>query len=176
MRKIAMLVVVALSLSVFTGIAAARGGGGKHRQQDVNLVELLASQEKYSTLVSLVQKAGLVEALAGEDMLTVFAPSNKAFERLAMRNPDLFNAVLADADLLKAVLLYHVAPGKIDAATIVGLSSVGTLLGPDIAVSLKRGFVRLNAEAENAKVVRVDMMATNGIAHSITEVLIPPIG
>ena len=172
MRKIAVLVVSVLSLGVFTGIAVASG----EPQREGNLVEVLAGQKNFTTLVSLVEKAGLADALSGETELTVFAPTNKAFERLAERNPELFAAVLADPELLTAVLLYHVAPGEVDAATIVGLTSVGTLLGPEIAVSVKRGFVRLNAQAENAKVYRADIEASNGIIHGLTEVLIPPVG
>jgi uncharacterized surface protein with fasciclin (FAS1) repeats len=170
MKKIAVLVVLVLSLGAFTSLASAGGG----RTQDGNLVEVLAGKEKFSTLVTLVQKAGLVEALSGESELTVFAPTNEAFERLAERNPELFAAVLADPSLLTAVLLYHVSPGETDSSEIVGLSSVPTLLGPSIAVSIRNGYVRLNADAEDAKVNRADIDATNGIIHRITEVLIPP--
>lgn len=172
MRKIAVLLAAVVSLGLFTGLATAGGG----RQQEGNIVETLAGKENFTTLVSLVVKAGLVDALSGDTELTVFAPTNTAFERLAERNPDLFNAVLADPALLTAVLLYHVAPGEVDAATIVGLDRVTTLNGADIAVSIKNGFVRLNADAENAKVYRTDIQATNGIIHGITEVLIPPAG
>ncbi len=172
MRKIAILVAAVLALAAFASQATAgnRGGGEK------NIVEVLSAQDKYSTLVSLVVKAGLADELSGSTELTVFAPSNHAFERLAERNPDLFNAVLASPSLLEAVLLYHVSAGGTDSSEIVGLSSVPTLLGPGIAVSIKNGFVRLNAGAENAKVVRADMQASNGIVHGITEVLIPPLG
>ena len=102
----------------------------------------------------------------------MFAPTNKAFERLAEDNPDLFAAVLANPDLLVSVLLYHVSPGETTASEIVGLSSVPTLLGQDIAVSLKNGTVRLNV---HSKVYRTDIQATNGVIHGITEVLIPSV-
>lgn len=171
-RRLIVLAMAVLSLGVFAGVAVANGNRG----QEGNIVEVLAGSENFTTLVALVQKAGLVDALSGETERTVFAPTNKAFDRLAARNPDLFAAVLADPTLLTNVLLYHVAADEVDAATIVGLSSVPTLLGPDIAVSLKKGFVRLNASAENAKVYRTDIQATNGIIHGITEVLIPPLG
>ena len=106
----------------------------------------------------------------------MFAPTNKAFAKLAAHDPELFNAVLADPALLQAVLLYHVSAGETDSSEIVGLSSVPTLLGPTIAVSIKNGIVRLNADAENAKVYRPDIAASNGIIHGIDEVLIPPLG
>lgn len=169
MRTIAVLIVAVLALGAFAGLATA--GNAK---KEKNLVEVLSGQENFTTLVSLVVKAGLADALSGDTELTVFAPTNKAFERLAERNPDLFNAVLADPALLEAVLLYHVSAGETDSSEIVGLSSVPTLLGPSIAVSIKNGYVRLNARAENAKVYRADIQATNGVIHGITEVLIPP--
>jgi transforming growth factor-beta-induced protein len=172
MRRIAVLLIAVVSLGLFTGLAAA--GGGKGREGTI--VEELAGQENFSTLVALVQEAGLADALSGDTELTLFAPTNKAFERLAARDPELFQAVLASPELLTAVLLYHVAAGEIDAATIVGLSSVPTLQGGEVAVSIKNGFVRLNARAENAKVYRPDIQATNGVIHGITEVLIPPLG
>jgi uncharacterized surface protein with fasciclin (FAS1) repeats len=170
MRRIAILVAAVLALGALTSQATAgnRGGGGK------NIVEELSGKKEFSTLVSLVVKAGLVDALSGTTELTVFAPRNGAFERLAKENPDLFAAVLADVDLLRAVLLYHVSPGETTSSEIVGLSSVPTLLGPSIAVSVVDGAVRLNAGAENAKVKQLDIQASNGIVHGITEVLIPP--
>jgi uncharacterized surface protein with fasciclin (FAS1) repeats len=173
MRKIVVLAVAVLSLGVFAGLASA---SGDRNQREGNIVEVLAGKENFTTLVALVQKAGLVDALSGETELTVFAPTNAAFERLAAENPDLFEAVLASPELLTAVLLYHVAAGEVDSSAIVGLSSVETLLGADVAVSVKNGFVRLNAGAENAKVYRADIQASNGIIHGITSVLIPPVG
>ncbi len=171
MRKIAILVAAVLALGAFASQATAgnRGGGEK------NIVEVLSGNDNYTTLVSLVVQAGLADELSGSTELTVFAPTNRAFERLAERNPALFAAVLASPSLLQSVLLYHVSAGETDSSEIVGLSSVPTLLGPNVAVSVKNGFVRLNAGAENAKVYRADIQASNGIVHGITEVLIPPL-
>jgi uncharacterized surface protein with fasciclin (FAS1) repeats len=169
-RKVVVLAVALVALGSLTGLAAA-GGGAK---QEGNIVQELSGSDNFSTLVALVGAAGLGDALSGDTELTVFAPTNKAFERLAQDNPELFAAVLADPSLLTSVLLYHVAAGEVDAATIVGLSSVETLLGADVAVSIKNGSVRLNADAENAKVYAADIQATNGVIHGITQVLIPP--
>jgi uncharacterized surface protein with fasciclin (FAS1) repeats len=166
MRKLVVLCISVMALAVTASLAAASGG----RSTEGTIVDRLAASPKYSTLVSLVTQAGLADELSGTTELTVFAPTNNAFARLAERNPTLFQAVLDDPNLLVAVLLYHVSAGETTASEIVGLTSVKTLLGQSVAVSVKNGTVRLNGAS---KVAHPDIQASNGVIHGITEVLIP---
>ena len=88
-----------------------------------SIVQIAAGNPRFSTLVSLVQKAGLVQALSGAGPVTVFAPTNEAFEKLAKAAPATYQAVLADPALLAKVLTYHVVAGDIRATQAIGVAS-----------------------------------------------------
>jgi len=134
----------------------------------LSIAEIAASDENFSTLVTALDAAGLVETLAGEGAFTVFAPTNAAFEALG----DALNDVLADSDLLTQVLLYHVVDGKVmspDALALAG-SEVETLSGDKITLSIEGESLYIN----DAMVTAVDIEASNGVIHVIDAVLLPP--
>jgi uncharacterized surface protein with fasciclin (FAS1) repeats len=72
--------------------------------------------------------------------------------------------------LLRRVLLYHVVKGSVPAAKVVGLRSAKTLAGPAVRIRVDGKIVRVN----QARVVKTDVKATNGIIHVVDSVLIPP--
>jgi uncharacterized surface protein with fasciclin (FAS1) repeats len=158
-RTLAVCVAVA-AMSIPAGVASAA--------PSKNIVETAASNPKFSTLVSLVERAELVDALSGTQKLTVFAPTNAAFKKVPKKTLD---ALLADNDLLRKVLLYHVLKGKVPAAKVVKRDSAKTLAGSKIRFSVRGKNVFVN---KNAKVVATDIRASNGIVHAINRVLIPP--
>jgi len=122
----------------------------------------------FDTLVTAVQAAGLVDTLSGDGPFTVFAPTDEAFAAL----PDgVLDALLADTDLLTTVLTYHVVPGKVLAADVVGLSSATTVQGEDIQILVSDGAVNLNGLAN---VTATDVEAANGVVHVIDGVILPP--
>ena len=129
----------------------------------------------FSTLVSLVQKAGLVEAISAPGPFTVFAPTNEAFAKLAKAAPATYAAVLADPALLAKVLTYHVVAGDIKSAQAISVAqqngTVKPLEGEQISLSLKDGKLTLNG---SATVVTADILATNGVIHVIDTVIVPP--
>ncbi len=128
-----------------------------------SIVEIAAGNPAFSTLVSALQKANLVDALKAAGPFTVFAPTNDAFAKLAS---------VPDGDALKEVLLYHVASGKFLAADLIKSGEVTTLQGKKIKVEQKsNGDVILNGIV---KVTTADIQASNGVIHVIDTVLIPP--
>lgn len=133
-----------------------------------DLVDTLASNPDYSTLVSLVQKAGLEDALRTAPALTVLAPDNAAFEALPQA---VLDAVLADPDLLASVLTYHVIEGV---APSTGLASgaVQTLNGETLDVIVDDSGVAIN----DVPVVVANVLSRNGIIHGIQSVLVPDVG
>lgn len=134
-----------------------------------SIAEIAAGNSDFSTLVAALSAAGLVETLSGEGNFTVFAPTNAAFEALPAGTLD---TLLADPQgQLTDILLYHVVDGKAMAADVVGMESVTTLGGSDIAIAVNDGAVRLN---DTANVVTTDIQATNGVIHVIDAVLLPP--
>jgi uncharacterized surface protein with fasciclin (FAS1) repeats len=133
-----------------------------------NIAQVAASSPQFSTLVSLLKKAGLVGVLK-TGSYTVFAPTNAAFAKLPKST---LTAVGKNPALLKKVLTYHVVKGKAPAATVVTLNgkSVTTLEGQAVKVSIRGGKVFLNG---STRVTKTDVMASNGVIHVIDRVLIP---
>lgn len=133
-----------------------------------NIVQIASSNPRLSTLVSAVQAAGLASTLEGPGPFTVFAPTNAAFKKLGKKT---LTALLADPSALSKVLLYHVAPGKLMAADVVGKSSTTTAdSNLPIAFQALNGKVFVN----NARILVTDIQATNGVIHVIDTVLQPP--
>jgi uncharacterized surface protein with fasciclin (FAS1) repeats len=140
-----------------------------------SIVQIASANPDFSTLVSLVQKAGLVEAISAPGPFTVFAPTNEAFAKLATAAPATYAAVLADPALLAKVLTYHVVAGDIKSAQAIAVArqngTVKPIDGEPISLSLKDGKLTLNG---NATVVTADVRATNGVIHVIDTVIVPP--
>jgi uncharacterized surface protein with fasciclin (FAS1) repeats len=132
-----------------------------------NLVQTAASAGQFKTLVMLVQRAGLAQTLQKPGPYTVFAPTDAAFKKVPKAT---LSALLADKAKLRSVLLYHVVAGKVTAAAAAKLSSAKTLDGERVRIRATSAGVFVNT----AKVVKPDVMASNGVIHVINSVLIPP--
>lgn len=133
-----------------------------------DIVEVASAAGSFGTLLQAATAAGLVDTLEGEGPFTVFAPTEQAFAKLPAGTLD---SLLADPEKLKAILLYHVVPGAVTSTQVVGLTKATSVEGSDIAISVKDGSVYLN---DSAKVVTVDVMASNGVIHVIDTVILPP--
>lgn len=131
-----------------------------------DIVATAVGAGKFTTLVTAVKAAGLVETLQGDGPFTVFAPTDEAFKALPEGTLD---SLLADKEKLKAVLLYHVVPGKVTAADVVKVKSAETAQGSSVKVKVDDETVMING----AKVVKADVMASNGVIHVIDKVLVP---
>jgi uncharacterized surface protein with fasciclin (FAS1) repeats len=158
-RFIALIVVVcALALPVSAAGAAA---------PSQNIVETAAGSKQFSTLVSLVKKAGLVKTLSGSTDYTVFAPTNAAFAKVPKKT---LNMLLENKSLLRKVLLYHVLPGKVPASKVLKTESAKTAEGAEVQFSVRGKSAFVN----ESKIVKTDIGCSNGIIHVINAVLIPP--
>lgn len=129
-------------------------------------MEIALETPELSTLVTALEAADLVDALAGPGPFTVFAPTNDAFAGL----PDgVLDDLLANPEALTQVLLYHVAAGAKTSKKLSGLSHLQTLLGQNVKISTDGKSLFIN----DAKVIISDIIASNGIIHVIDGVLIP---
>ena len=145
-----------------------------------NIVGVAAGNADFSTLVTAVTAAGLVETLSGDGPFTVFAPNNAAFAKLPAGTVDSLLKP-ENLDKLQAVLTYHVVAGQFDAATVIdainknnGKYSVTTVQGGTIVLSLKDGKVMLtDANGGTATVILADVAASNGVIHAIDTVVMP---
>lgn len=132
-----------------------------------NIVQTAVANDNFSTLVTAVQSADLVEALSGEGPFTVFAPTNDAFAEI----PEATLAALLmeeNKGQLQGVLTYHVVPGKVLASDLQDGQVVETLNGETIQISLADG-----AKVNNIEIIETDIKTKNGVIHVINGVLIP---
>jgi uncharacterized surface protein with fasciclin (FAS1) repeats len=157
-RFIVVIAVVSALALPFSATAAA---------PSKNIVETAAGSKEFSTLVSLVKKAGLVNTLSGSTDYTVFAPTNAAFAKVPKKT---LNILLEDKSMLRKVLLYHVLPGKVPASKVVKTKSAKTAEGAGVRFSVRGKSAYVN----ESKIVKTDIGCSNGIIHVINAVLIPP--
>jgi uncharacterized surface protein with fasciclin (FAS1) repeats len=135
-----------------------------------DIVEVAVSTPATSTLVKLVQQAGLVKALQAKGPFTVLAPTNAAFEALGQ---DTLESLLKPQNRAKlaAILKYHVVPGRVTAADAVRAKRATTLLeGGKLNFAIREGSLRV----QSSRVVANDVLASNGVIHLIDSVLMPP--
>ncbi len=163
-RLAALVAVLAMAIGLVAGSSSA---GAKKSTKKQTIAEIAGGSSQFDTLTSLLGQAGLVETLDGKGRFTVFAPTDAAFAKVPKSTLD---ALAADPDQLKAVLLYHVASGRLTAKKVVRRSSIKTLNGASVKVRVTKRGVKVN----DAKVVKTDIKASNGVVHVINKVLLPP--
>jgi uncharacterized surface protein with fasciclin (FAS1) repeats len=167
MRKL-MVATLSLAAVVLGGVAFSPVAGAQEEESQT-IVEIAAAKPDFSTLVTAVTEAGLVETLNGDGPFTVFAPTNEAFAALPAGTLD---SLLADpSGALTDVLKLHVISGAVDsaAATAAAGTNVETLGGP-VAVALEGESLTVGG----ATVVTADIEACNGIIHVIDAVITAP--
>jgi uncharacterized surface protein with fasciclin (FAS1) repeats len=167
-RLVASLAAVGLAVGLLsvTSVAGAATSPNKQAGTNKTIVEVAAGDPQFSTLVSLINSAGLASTLSSGSY-TVFAPTNAAFAKVPKST---LNMLAKNPAALKRVLLYHVVAGKLPAAKVVTLRSAKTLAGPTVRIRVTGKTVRINT----ARVAKTNVMASNGIVHVIDRVLIPP--
>jgi uncharacterized surface protein with fasciclin (FAS1) repeats len=132
---------------------------------DVALAENARSGE-FSTLIAAVVAADLAGALSAVGQRTVFAPTDAAFAAIGL---DATSVVTLPKETLASILLYHVAPGRRDAESVVSSRQIRMSAGGFTRISLRDGGAYIN----DARIVATDIAATNGIIHVIDGVLLP---
>ena len=120
----------------------------------------------FLTLAKLLANADLVETVKGDGPFTVFAPTDTAFAAVPA---DTLNALLADKEKLKKVLLYHVVPGTLMAKQLKA-GDLKTAEGAALKLTDTAGVFTVN----DANIAAADVVASNGVIHVIDKVLLPP--
>jgi uncharacterized surface protein with fasciclin (FAS1) repeats len=158
MKSLLLSAVVALSV---TGASSA-----------ANIVETAQGAGSFGTLLAAAKAAGLADALATGENLTVFAPTDEAFAKLpagtveSLLKPE-------NKDQLVAILSYHVLPRKLAANQIPrGPIHVRTIKqGGDRTLAVRR--TGGNVKVDDATVIKANIMTDNGIIHVIDSVMLP---
>jgi uncharacterized surface protein with fasciclin (FAS1) repeats len=146
-----LLAVAALSLTAFAA-------------QAKDIVETAVAAGDFKTLAVALEKAGLIETLKGKGPFTVFAPTDAAFAKVPKAQLD---ALLADKAKLTAVLTYHVVSGAVMAKDVKA-GKVKSVQGSELTVGTTGGVT-----VDAAKVVKTDIVASNGVIHVIDSVVMP---
>jgi len=141
-----------------TGIIA-----GDYKSKDI--VDTAVAAGSFNTLVAAVKAAGLVDTLKSPGPFTVFAPTDEAFAKLPEGTVE---ALLQDKEKLTAILTYHVASGKMKAEDVLAAKSIKTVQGQSLEVSMGDGPM-----VDGAKILKTDIMTSNGVIHVIDSVLLP---
>ncbi len=137
--------------------------------QDQTIVDVAAGNADFSTLVALVEAAGLVDTLKSDGPFTVFAPTDAAFAALPAPVLDYLTSE-AGKDTLTSILTYHVVAGKVMSADVT-TGDVASVEGDAISLTVSDAGVQV----ENAAVVTADIEASNGVIHVIDAVILPDI-
>jgi uncharacterized surface protein with fasciclin (FAS1) repeats len=161
MRWLALSFAAALSI----GLVAAPTVSA---QQPRDIVDTAIAAGQFTTLAKAVQAAGLVDTLKGPGPFTVFAPTDAAFAKLPAGALD---QLIANPAQLRAVLTYHVIPGRVMAAQVTNGLSANSVQGGPLMFQVGGGSVKVN---NSATVTQADVMASNGVIHVIDTVLMPP--
>jgi uncharacterized surface protein with fasciclin (FAS1) repeats len=134
-----------------------------------SIVGVASNDDRFSTLVTAVKEAELAGTLDSGGPFTVFAPTNAAFDELPEGQ---LNALLQpeNRDQLRQILTYHVVPGRVMAADIAGKQlQADTVNGRKLPIDASGGAVT----AGNARVVKTDIPASNGVIHVVDRVILP---
>lgn len=165
-KKLAGIVSLALIITLLVIYVTAAFAAAPVEQSDQTVVDIAVADGRFTTLVTALQAADLVDTLSGEGPFTVFAPTDDAFAALPAGTLD---SLLADIPALTDVLLYHVVSGNVLAADVVTLTSADTVLGQPVAIKVEDGNVFVN----DSQVIITDIQGSNGVIHVIDAVLIP---
>jgi uncharacterized surface protein with fasciclin (FAS1) repeats len=150
--------------SLFMG-AALIGASAAIAGQKADIVDTAKSAGNFTTLVAAIEAAGLTETLKGKGPFTVFAPTDEAFAKLPAGTVE---ALLKDKQKLAKILTHHVVAGEVTAKQVKP-GKVTTVQGGRLNVTRNSQGVKV----DNANVVAVDVMASNGVIHVIDSVVMP---
>ncbi len=180
MRKITALllgIMVAVSL-----VAAPASAKGPKAPGDDSIYAIVESNDDFSTLKFALDTAGLDGVLKSDGVqLTVFAPTNAAFEKVATElgfGGDVLALAtfLVENDLLDDVLLYHVTDGRRFSNSVVNRNnekSIMTLLGAYVTSTPGGTIVDVAPSTSDATILAADISASNGVVHVVDNVLVP---
>ncbi|HPZ10332.1 MAG TPA: fasciclin domain-containing protein [Candidatus Eremiobacteraeota bacterium] len=150
-------------------IAIATAGYIYGAGEKKDIVDTAKASDSFKTLVKALESAGLVDTLKSKGPFTVFAPTDEAFAKLPKGTlQDLLKP--ENKNKLKSILTYHVVSGEVFAKDVVKLYKAKSLQGQKITVKVKNKVVMV----DNAKVVKTDIKASNGVIHVIDTVIMPP--
>jgi len=185
----ALLSVCALTVTLALGAAVATPSfaertvtvGGAPMYPSKNIIENAVHSKDHTTLVAAVKAAGLVDTLSGPGPFTVFAPDNRAFDKLPNGTvPMLLKP--ENKDKLTAILTYHVVPGRLSAEDLWkmvedngGKAQLKTANGQTLWVKRvgEKHLAVWDAKGHSGRITISNVMQSNGVIHVIDNIVQP---
>jgi len=130
------------------------------------VMDVLKADHRFSVLVGAVQTAGMTELMNQQGALTVFAPTNDAFNALPQND---LNRLLGNRAELSSVLKYHMGEGILVSGGVSSHTRVSPLMGDKLELGMRNSTVYVN----KVPVLEADMMATNGVVHAVNAIIKP---
>ncbi len=156
------------TMKTFLAFTAACGLALSSAVAADDIIDTAKSAGQFKTLTAALDAAGKTAMLKEAGPYTVFAPSDAAFEKLPKGTvEDLLKP--ENKEKLGKILAYHVVSGKVMAADVKTMMAKSAN-GAELDIKVKGDAVTVN----NAKVVKADVKASNGVIHVIDTVLLPP--
>lgn len=140
-----------------------------HHNKTMDVVDTAASAGTFETLIAAAKAAGLVDALRSSGPLTVFAPTDDAFSALPTGTIETLLQP-ENKEQLATILKFHVIAGDLGSQALADGARLETLAGADALISQTEGGFNI----ENARIVKTDIDAANGVIHVIDRVILPP--
>lgn len=157
--------------SVDNGPYRAESPRANARRGENSILETAAERGTFRTLAGAIRKAGLVDLMSGKGPFTLFAPTDDAFARMPKLERE---ALLDDTASLADVLTYHLVRERVKAPKVGTPRLATTVNGGTITITVKnRGFKRRGFKVNEAKIVKTEILASNGVIHAIDSVLVP---
>ena len=164
------------SMSMDSGSDGVTVGGAK-MVKDKDIVDNAVNAKNVTTVVSLVQKAGLVDTLKSDGPFTVFAPNNDAFGKLPAETVASLQEE-ANVSALANILTYHVVAGTYTSADLKVMAQKGetltTVQGQTLMPVLEDNMVKLMDQMGNTiDIETADVISSNGVTHVVKSVMMP---
>lgn len=132
-----------------------------------SLTKVIADSATFSTLTAALKASGLDKTLGGSGEYTILAPTDDAFGKLPAGTLDKL-LLPENKEKLRMLLLYHVIAGNVPASKMT-TGEVKTVNGEKLKINVSGEKIEVNG----AKVFSADVLATNGVMHSLGQVLVP---
>ena len=161
-----MLKIFAIS-SLVTVMMAAVAPKTNAAAEGKDIVDTAIAAGSFTTLAKALAAADLVSTLKGAGPFTVFAPTDEAFAKLPAGTVEALLKPENKAKL-RRILTYHVVAGTVKAADVVKLHTAKAVSGDTIRIATQGGVM-----VDDARVVKTDIAASNGVIHVIDTVLMP---
>lgn len=167
--KMRNVLILGLCVAATVGMFASAVRAADEPRTDRDMLQALSDAGNFKVLLMLVDKAGLADTWKGKGPFTVFAPTDEAFAKLPKETlADLQKP--ENKERLAAILNYHVVPDRITAEQIVKLKILKAVTGRELNITRKGDVVMVN----DARIIKLNVPASNGVIDEIDTVLMPP--